>query len=213
MNELMHRSVESRKRMEEERRASMEQARRLTPTEVENFESQLRATPDNLDVREKLFFYYGFNQDWRNQNKHVVWAIDHAPSRLSNYVSPDPAVNPAGFEAGKKRWISRLKASSGGEVDKEIYSAAARFIAAGDKQLSESILLDAQKQYSDDRRWSPLLGRLYYEILMGSQGPLPQGVVRSVNLSEAHGSYAQEIRRKLDQTKDVELLFSVGSEL
>lgn len=121
MNELMHQRAEESKRTEEKRRASMEQARQLPPAEVAKLEAGLRTSPDDQEVREKLFLYYGFKQDWPNQNRHMLWGVDHPASRISSYPPPDPAVNRSGFEAGRQRRLARLKASGRQKIDKDVY--------------------------------------------------------------------------------------------
>jgi len=68
--------------------------------------------------------------------------------------------------------------------------------------------LDPQKQ------WSYSLGRLYAFILLGSNSSTPPNVVRTVSPPEdAHSAYAQEIRKKLANSTDAELLTAAGQHL
>ena len=211
MNEFMHRSAEQRKAEEAKSRAQHERARNMTPGEAAKLESELRANPADMEKREQLFAHYLARKDWPKLNPHLLWAIDHEknePAARIVWFIPDPAVDRQGYELGKKSWIARLETG-----DKDITGLAVRYIAADDKQLAESIILDRQAKDPNERTWNHLLAGLYHEVLVGSQGPLQGGVIRTVNLSDAHGSYAQSIRRKLDQTSNAELLLFTGRHL
>lgn len=189
----------------------MERARNMTSEEAKKLESDLRANPDNVQKRERLFDHYLFRKDWPKLNPHLLWAIDHqkyGPGAHIIAFIPDPTVNRAGYELGKKRWLARLE-----KGDEETVGTAVRFIAASDKQLAEKIILQQQIKDPNNKGWSQLLAALYYQVLLGSQGPLEGGVIRSVSMPEAHGSYAQAVRRKLDETSNAELLLFTGRHL
>ena len=205
MNELMHRSAAKSRAQQRQGQKLVAEARALTPEQAGALEAALRAKPDDIAVRERLVRYYGVKQDWRNRDRHGLWAIQHTPK--SPMVFPvDPALNPSAFAAGKRLWLAQLD-----KGDADTYVAAARFIAAGDKRLAEKILLEAKQKFpARATAWNQVLGRLYYEILMGSQGPLPLGVIRSVSFADGHGEHATEVRRKLEASINAELLVATG---
>ena len=57
------------------------------------------------------------------------------------------------------------------------------------------------------------LGRLYALTIVGSDASMPNNVVRHVSLTAAHGAYADQIRRKLQDSTDAKLLASAGLRL
>ena len=70
------------------------------------------------------------------------------PAARIVWFIPDPAVDRQGYELGKKSWIARLETG-----DKDITGLAVRYIAADDKQLAESIILDRQAKDPNERTW------------------------------------------------------------
>jgi hypothetical protein len=182
----------------------------MTPGQAAKLESELRVN-GAVEKREQLFAHYRAKKDWPKLTPHLLWAIDHQKNepgaRIVGFI-PDPAVDRQGYELGKRRWIARVKTG-----DKDITDLAIRYIAADDKPLAEKMILDRQATDPNDGRWNHLLAGVYYEALLGSQGPLQGGVIRSVSLSNAHGSYAQSVRRKLEETSNAELLLFTGRRL
>ena len=134
------------------------------------------------------------------------------PKNRVRAIAADPPMHPTAFEAGKKLWVESLRAA-GDEVSDEDHRDAALFVATGDLPAAEQILLAAAAKSSDTRAWSMQLGRLYFQVLVGSEGPLPLGVVRQVSRTNAKGTFAQQIRHKLDTTTDVDLLAAVAQGL
>lgn len=205
MTELMHLGANQQKAEEEKRRERRDRVQHLTPEQVAGLEASLRTKPDDLQVHEDLFTYYLAEKNWPKFNPHLLWAIDNAAvSPLMNHV-PDPAENPKGYAAGKRSWLARLK-----RQDDATTAGAVRYLIAGDKELAETILIERMKTDRKQMDWTGLLANVYYQVLVGSQGPLPQGVVRSVSLAHAHGPFAEKVRRKLDQTRDANLLAAVA---
>ncbi len=211
MNELMHRSADQRRAEEAKSHAQYERARNMTSGEAAKLESELRANPGDVEKREQLFAHYLARKDWPKLNRHLLWAIDHEknePGARIVWFIPDPAVDRKGYELGKRHWMARLEAGG-----KDVTSLAVRYIASDDKQIAEKMILERQAKDSNEKIWNHLLAGVYYEALLGSRGPLQGGVIRSVSLSDAHGSYAQSVRRKLDETSNAELLLFTGRRL
>jgi hypothetical protein len=80
-----------------------------------------------------------------------------------------------------------------------------------DKPLAEAAYLKAAER--EQGKWSGELGRLYALAMMGSDASMPMNVLRHVSMSEARSPYAQEVRQKLDQSDDVQILTSAGRTL
>ena len=213
MNELMHQNAEKRKAGLEEYRARAARINSLTPADVAKMEANLRSKPDDLSLREDVFSYYLNKQAWSKLTPHMLWAIQHEkyePGQRMMLIShvPDPAVNREGYETGKQAWLKKMATT-----DDATYRIGIRYLQAGDKRLAEKLILEKQAANPGQKDWTHALAGLYFEVLVGSQGPLPLGVVRSVSLTEAHGSHAQSIRRTLEQTRDADLLFFTGQRL
>ena len=47
----------------------------------------LRANPDNVQKRERLFDHYLFRKDWLKLNPHLLWAIDHQKNERQYQLS------------------------------------------------------------------------------------------------------------------------------
>jgi hypothetical protein len=124
-------------------------------------------------------------------------------------TSLDPLTDPAGYAEAKRLW---LKHAARPDVSVAMLKNASYFFEAADKALCEKMLLQAQA-LDPKGSWSGSLGRLYAFILVGSNSSTPLNVVRTVSLEDAHSSYAQEIRRKLDQSTDPLLLSTAGNYL
>lgn len=105
--------------------------------------------------------------------------------------SPTLQLTAKGYELGKKPWVARLE-----RPDEHVAGVALRYIAAGDKQLAEQIILKKQSRDPNNKLWNHLLAEVYHQVLVGSQGPLQGGFIRSVSLRDAHGLYADSIRRR-----------------
>ncbi len=143
----------------------------------------------------------------------ILWLIErHPESDLSAEVisawAGDPLSDPVGYAQAKKLWLERVAKQSAGA--KEL-SNAASFFSAEDKPLAEKLLLRAKAE--DPSRGSGGVGRLYYAALVGANPGVAQGVVRSVSRARAHSAYADEVRRKLAESNDAELLAAVGMDL
>jgi hypothetical protein len=141
---------------------------------------------------------------------HILWLIEHHPeSKLAGEggariypASLDPLADPAGYEQAKKLW---LRQTSRKDVSVQALSNAARFFEAYDKPLSEQLLLKAMS-IDPRKEWSEALGRIYAFAMLGSNSSTPLNVVRTLSKEDASGSYAREVRRKLSDSNDPDLL-------
>jgi len=93
-----------------------------------------------------------------------------------------------------------------------VHGPGLRVSTAADKPLTEQMLLRAQA-LDPKPRWSSALGRLYAFILVGSNSSTPLNVVRTVSKADANSPYAREIRKKLADSKDADLLTAAGQYL
>jgi hypothetical protein len=122
---------------------------------------------------------------------------------------PD-AINPNLSPAeAREVWLKRLAEPDAG---KDVILGAARFFSVYDKPLGEKLILRGQAM-DPNGPWRAEMGRLYYLIIVGATSMTPQGIVGSVNLADAHGPYAKEIRMRLAVSTDVTLLAMAGQAL
>jgi beta-lactamase regulating signal transducer with metallopeptidase domain len=182
----------------------------MTANQVADLEAALARNPEDMTAREKLLLFYTAKSSIEARRNHILWLIAHHPesdladSREARIFPSqlDPLPDPAGYEQGKKLWLTQAELPSA--TDPVLIHAAA-FLKVADKPEAEKLLLRAQDSYD--------LGLLYYTVLMGSNASMPNGVVRSVNLADAHSPYANEIRRKLATSTDALLLETTGEQL
>jgi hypothetical protein len=101
-----------------------------------------------------------------------------------------PLSDPAAYQEAKELWLALIQRK---DVEPRALISAAMFLESTDPQLAERIALRAP--ITDGRR-TALLGRIYASALAASQGP-----------------YAQEVRKKLEGSKDSALLAETGFDL
>jgi hypothetical protein len=211
----------------------------MSAQQVAELEASLKKTPDDLGTLEKLLMFYapvseavkGDKGKWAPicaqvigekeciaaRRPHILRLIaQHPESKLAGDwgariypTSLDPLTDPAGYAEAKKLWLQQ---TSRPDVNIAILKNAAYFFEAADKLLAEKMMLRAQV-LDPKGRWSGALGRLYAFVILGSNSSTPLNVVRTVSMADAHSPYAQEVRRKLDQSTDPELLAAAGDYL
>jgi len=214
-------------------------AQDMSPQQVAELEASLKKDPEDLVTLEKLLMFYapiseevkGEKGKWAPicaqvigereciaaRRPHILWLIEHHPdNKLAGdwgaRIFPttlDPLADPAGYAAAKKLWLEKTSPS---DVGVAVLKNAAAFFEASDKPLAEKMLLRAQA-LDPKGHYSYSLGRLYALVLVGSNSSMPLNVVRTVSAEEAHSAYAQEIRKKLAETTDAELLTTAADYL
>ncbi len=214
-------------------------ARSMNAQQVADLEIQVKKNPEDLVALRKLLVFYapislevpGEKGKWAPvcaqvigekpciaaRRPHVLWLIEHHPSdRLAGEwaalifpTSLDPLPDPAGYAEARKLWLAQTARP---DASVEALGNAARFFEVADKPLAEQMLLRAQT-LDPKGHWSAELGRLYALVLRGANSSMPLNVVRSVSVAEANSAYAQEIRKKLAETSDPELLNSAAQYL
>jgi hypothetical protein len=201
MNELMHRNVEEQRHRAEYHNKFVEEARKLTPAEVQSLEDKLAAHPQDDESRKRLLTYYQYKPDWKARDRHILWLLEHEPEAewvAWPYVDPNPA--PEYYEQGKSILLAHLKRP--GASPRAFERASWFVLRGGDVQLAEQILLEGRKAHPDEYKlWGMSLGGLYRDVLvgerMGHAKPDPQW---------AHSPYANGIRAKLAVSNDAYLL-------
>jgi hypothetical protein len=192
---------------------------------VAALEASVARNPEDIDSREKLLLFYAEAGDKvlgepatvEARRRHIFWLIQHHPEHRSSRSWPaliltrpgDADPDPVGYQQGKKLWLAQVERP---DASVSVLTAASRFFRENDKPLTEEMFLRA-KALAPQGRWSAELGRLYYEILMGATAKTPDGLIRSVSLSAAHGPYANRIRQTLAESKDVTLLDETAESL
>jgi hypothetical protein len=92
------------------------------------------------------------------------------------------------------------------------YARAAVFVSVGDKREAERILLEGIQKFPEARLHASL-GRLWASVLLGAHGVPIYGVIKNVSLADAHGTHAQEVRSKLELSRDPVLLIAAANGL
>lgn len=154
---------------------------------------------------------------------HVFWLIEHHPEDFeaplwSRWVFPsywDPQPDPAYLERARKLWVEQADRDGRPAA---VYANASGFFRMIDKPLAKKALLrgraaDPKGETLDGAgSWDMLLGN-FYGALLSLQRPAPAdgGPAAAFYAQERGGidpqsAYAVEMRRKLEQSKDVQLL-------
>lgn len=193
--------------------------------QVAEMEAALKQNPDDLESHRKLILFYMSSGQGKlgelpaiaARRPHILWMIEHHPEDeleawAAGQISPtalDPLPDPTGYSQAKKAWLEQTKRPG---VSARVLGNAASFLRLTDKPLAEQLLLRAQS-LDPGGPWAGQLGRLYYEAIVGSNARQPLGVIRAVSMIEAHGAYADSVRRKLAASDDARLLYFVGQSL
>jgi hypothetical protein len=216
------------------RAAGDNEARRMAPEQVAALEASVVRNPDDQESRQQLLAYYGDVQRKLDpaavaaRRAHILWTIEHHPDfdaassyRLRLYTMdgelwlPDPLrsrvhanADPEGYAQAKRLWLAAMAKP---DVSVQTLTNAARFFEMADKPLAETALLEAAKR--EPGKWSAELGRLYGLTIAGSDSTWSPFVVQHVDMTAAHGAYANGIRRKLEESTDAKLLAAAGQAL
>jgi hypothetical protein len=154
---------------------------------------------------------------------HVFWLIEHHPEDFeaplwSRWVFPSPwdaQPDPAYLERARKLWLEQADRDGRPAA---VYANASGFFRMIDKPLAEKALLrgraaDPKGETLDGAgSWDAFLGR-FYGALLSSQRPVPADATPAAAFYaqerggiDPQSAYAVEVRRKLEQSKDVQLL-------
>ena len=117
-----------------------------------------------------------------------LWCIEHHPEDICASMA-EPLFDPTAYRQGSKLWETVLRRS---EVTPDEQMAAAQYFIREDPQRAEAIVERAA--IPDDRR-ARFAGQIYIAALTGPAARSP---------------YGQQVRKKLDDSKDASLLAAVG---
>ncbi len=214
-------------------------ATEMTPQQVAELEVTVKNNPEDLVSLEKLLMFYapiskevkGEKGRWAPicaqvigekeciaaRRPHILWLIDHHPEhKMAGEwgvrifpTSLDPLPDLSGYAAAKKLWLEK---TSQPDASVAVLKNASYFLETADKPLTEKLLLRLQA-LDPKGGYSYSLGRLYAFVLVGANSSMPLNVVRTVSAADAKSSYAQEIRKKLAESTDADLLGTAATYL
>jgi beta-lactamase regulating signal transducer with metallopeptidase domain len=176
-------------------------AQNMGAAQAAKLEAVVKQNPDDFETRRKLMIYYqscgrtgiGNAQITQNFWAHKLWFIEHHPEHgIASMTSP--LWDAAGHEKAKKLWfayIERKDAPLGALLQ------AAEFFREEDPQLGEKLLLRVQAARPN---WPSTMqfANLYSSVLAKTG---------------SHKAFAQEVRKKLAESKDSVLLAAIGLDL
>lgn len=209
----------------------------MSPQQVVDLQAEWKKHPEDLAAARKLLLYYEPVHDgvWTPDAQRFIparraillWLIAHHPDHeltaRSSSLSPLPIgslPDPVGYEQAKALWMAQVAKP---DVGAHALSSAATFFSDTDKPQAERILLRALELFPTggewtvgrmylSGRWTRRLGNLYAGALLGA-GPASASHRPAFSLAEAHGPFAQSVRRKLEASTDAALLGAVASSL
>jgi beta-lactamase regulating signal transducer with metallopeptidase domain len=201
----------------------------MSASQIDQLQAQWEKNPDDLEaVKTLLVAYQPLRTDTPafvlKRRAIVLWLIAHHPDHYLAARSPWTigAHDDVGRTQAQRLWQAAIAKP---DVNVKTLSNAATFLATADRALAEQTLLRAQAmdpqggrwivddyvQISSD--WSSRLASLYAQTLWGSKaGPLAAGNFR-VDQSTFTSAFAQQVRKKLDDSKDPVLLGNVAYSL
>jgi len=190
---------------------------RLDPEAVDRGEQALRSNPEDVATRSRLLEHYAAAiregdagaSLTQVRREHLLWLIEHHPEE-GLLSAPDgmlfPAgfklADPAGYEQAKRLWLNHTARSS----DARVLRHAAVFLMIADKDLAETVLINAQAMQPAAAEWPSLRGKLYAEAILG----LTVDPTGGATFAEPgrQSPLALRARRALDSTSDLQMLRS-----
>lgn len=185
---------------------------------AESLDAAVNRHPDDLEALRSLLVSYWIEApaDLAKRRDRILWLIAHHPdaplagsveARLfSTDLDPSFPGDPAGFEQAKAMW---LEMASVPNANIRILGNAAAFFEVSDASRAEQLLLRARA--SDPAGpWVARLGRLYADVLAGSDAPWPPSRSRRLTAPDPGGAFGLRIRKTLSETRDEELLTAAG---
>ena len=141
-------------------------ARHLSDAEVIALEAKAEKDPKDVESRATLLVYYGAGNHPMEVRHIMLWMIRTHPEGISFHdvkqFTPviDAAIDPEGYEEGRRVWLSRL-ASSHRPIPE--LQAAAKYFKLADATISQKLLLRVETGDEKENQ----LGPTYYGNLAG----------------------------------------------
>jgi hypothetical protein len=185
---------------------------------VELLEAANRRRPDDLEVLKALLVSYWIQPpaDLSRRRALVLWLIEYRPNAdlagsvearlFPNDLGPLFPGDPDGYEQARTLWLARANAP---DAKSQTLGNAAAFFEASDSPLAEQLLVRARAA-DPSGPWVARLGRLYADVLAGSQVPGPSNRLRQLNAAAPRGALGMRIRKLLAESNDGELLTAAG---
>ena len=155
--------------------------------------------------------------------RHALWLIEHHPEHDIQAPALSPQFDPEGFAAAKGLWEAHLARPG---VSPYLVYRAASFFAPHDKPYAEQLILRGMAMDPDSAAlkarmpandggyaWPNQLSSLYAAALRGSESAWGTYNDLRTHLDELNSTFAMDVRRKLETTRDAHLLARVGSVL
>ncbi|HEY2384584.1 MAG TPA: hypothetical protein VGK48_25690 [Terriglobia bacterium] len=219
--------------------ATFDRRRRLPPpvqmnaAAIDELEKKVAEDPGNLDLRLQLLFIYEKPMARGElqlkfmlaRRRHILWLITNYPedelagspaaiirTRETSFTTADPE----GYTEAKQLWFSQLENKP---INVAILANAANAFEIDDNHLAGQ-LLEQARIVQPNRRLTAQLARVYVLALVGATAAIPVSTGYSYNIAVqgndtalTNDVFANEIRRKLDASRDDELLQDVGADL
>jgi beta-lactamase regulating signal transducer with metallopeptidase domain len=183
----------------------------MSADEAAALEAALETNPDDLYARESLIIFYDQSGKvtWEEKlagiRRHALWRIAHLPETDLWIPSISARYDPEGYAEAKRLWLEQ---TSRPDVKASTLGRAALFLGARDTPIAEELLVRA-RQMEPAGPWTSRLADLYARSLVGHADP------RSgpPDPAESPSPFAAETRRRLDASRDPDLLAATGSAL
>ena len=206
-----------------------EAARDMTQEQADVLEGRIASHPEDFDARRQLVTYYqtstkvAWDKKVPGLRRHALWLIEHHPEHGVQAPALSPEFDPAGFAAARKLWDAHLTRP---DASPFLVYRAASFFAPYDKPYAEQLIRRGLAMDPDSAAlrarlppdaggygWPVQLAALYAAALRGSESV--GGTYNDIrtHLKALNSPYVTEVRRRLDETTDAQLLARVGGSL
>jgi hypothetical protein len=188
------------------------------PAQVVALEAAAARNPDDLTVLKSLLVAYWIQPptDLAKRRARVLWLIEHHPdvplagsieARLfPNDLEPAFPGDPIGYQQARALWLSLADAPN---VRGQVLGNAASFLETTDSSRAEQLLRRARAS-DPSGPWTAQLGRLYANVLAGSDALRSRNRSRKISHGAARAAAGLAIRRTLGESRDHELLTAAG---
>jgi hypothetical protein len=198
--------VTERLERQKQQQALYDEAKTFTRPVVDALEASLARNPGDLDTLAKLKMFYqvsghavlGWNEMVARRRPHILWLIEHHPAHELALWQVSPQFDPVTYGEAKQRWLAQ---ASRPDASEQVLGHAALFLQQGDPPLAEPLLVRLNRPAR--------LGQFYADVIVGPRSPRDGSPLTPFDSDP----YAQDVRRRLLESRDAAMLAAAGMHL
>ena len=178
--------------------------RDLSEDEVRKLESQVAASPGDVDARTRLLGHYFREASQSSEARsarqgHILWLIRNRPDATvlsTPFGSLDPILDGSAYEEGRTAWLEQVERDPKNAAR---LGSAAKYLLIHDRETAESLYRRAEAADPGNPEWARQLGHLYSLGMASKPGEERQSAAKAAveayerslgNTAEAEGRQA-----------------------